>query len=332
MNHIIPFGKSLLSIGFAAVFVTACASAPKMPDGAADVRQQLTQLQGDRQLALLAPLAIKEAEQAVILAEQPDKNTQLTRHRVVMAERKVAMASTQAQTRLLESQRDALSQQRDDVRLNARTLEAKRARADASDARSDAEQARSQASSAQAEASDARIDSARAKRQAMLAENREQSALSEARSARQQAESSDAAAAELRTQLDELNAKPTERGLVVTLGDVLFDTGKANLKVSSSNHLQKLAKFLMAYPERTAQIEGHTDDVGSDASNMLLSQRRAETVKTFLQAKGVADSRLDVTGMGESTPMASNSTVDGREQNRRVEVIIANAVELADKR
>lgn len=332
MNRIIPFGKTLLSLSFAAIFVTACASAPKMPDGAADVRQQLNQLQSDRQLAILAPLAIKEAERAVILAEQPEKNSELAHHRVVMAERKVAMASAQAQTRLLESQREALSQQRDDVRLNARTLEAKRARADASDARSDAEQARSQASSAQAEASDARIDSALAKRQAMLAENREQSALSEARSARQQAENSDAAAAELRIQLDELNAKPTDRGLVVTLGDVLFDTGKANLKVSSSNHLQKLAKFLMAYPERTAQIEGHTDDVGSDASNMLLSQRRAETVKTFLQAKGVADSRLDVTGMGESTPLASNATADGRQQNRRVEVIIANAVELADMR
>ncbi|ALS99726.1 OmpA family protein [Lacimicrobium alkaliphilum] len=332
MNRILPFGRTLLSISFAAVFVTACASAPKMPDGAADVRQQLTQLQSDSQLAVLAPLAIKEAEQAVILAEQPERNTELAHHRVVMAERKVAMAGAQAQTRLLESQREALSQQRDDVRLNARTLEAKRARADASDARSDAEQARSQASSAQAEASDARIDSALAKRQAMLAENREQNALSEARSARQQADSSDAAAAELRTQLDELNAKPTDRGLVVTLGDVLFDTGKANLKVSSSNHLQKLAKFLMAYPERTAQIEGHTDDVGSDASNMLLSQRRAETVKTFLLAQGIADSRLAVTGMGENTPLASNSTADGREQNRRVEVIIANAVELADKR
>ena len=114
---------------------------------------------------------------------------------------------------------------------------------------------------------------------------------------------------------------------MVTLGDVLFDTGRANLKSGTSNHLDKLAEFLNAYPTRTALIEGHTDDVGSDAANMLLSQRRADTVKAFLVAQGIAGSRLNASGKGEGVPLASNATAEGRAQNRRVEVIIANAQE-----
>lgn len=324
MKMPIPCRKSLLSIGLAAALLSACATAPKSPDGSANVRQQLTRLQNDGQLALLAPLAIKDAEQAVMLAEQPEKNTAVSAHRLVLAERKVAIASTQAQTRLLELQRDGLNQQRDEVRIAARTREANLARADASAARDDAEQARSLASRAQADASGARSDTELAKRQALLASNREQIALSDARSARQQADAADAEASRLRDELTELNARPSDRGLVVTLGDVLFDSGKDSLKSNSSNHLDKLALFLQNYPDRTATIEGHTDDVGANAANMLLSQRRADTVKAFLLAQGIAANRLQATGKGEDAPLTANTTADGRQQNRRVEVIIAN--------
>lgn len=313
MKPIKNFSKTLLSLSLAAALLAGCAAAPKSPEGAANVRAQLTQLQADQQLAVLAPLAINDAAQAVRLAEQPEKNTALAAHRVVMAERKVTMASTQAKTRLLELQREALSQKRDDVQLNARTREAANARADASEARSEAQFARSQASSARLAES--------------AAAGRENAALSAAASARQQAAVSAATTSDLRAQIAELNARPTNRGLVVTLGDVLFDTGRANLKNGSSNHLDKLALFLNAYPERTAQIEGHTDDVGSDAANMLLSQRRADTVKAFLVAQGIAGSRLEASGKGEGAPLASNALPDGRQQNRRVEVIIANVQE-----
>ena len=313
MNAIPQFHRTLLNLSLAAMLITGCASAPQAPDGAANVRQQLTQLQADPQLALLAPLAIKDAEQAVVLAERPENNNALAAHRVTMAERKVTMARTQAQTRWLEQQRAALSQQRDEVRLAARTREADLARADASSARVDARGARS--------------DTELAKRQAMLAANREQVALSDARTARQRANQADAEAASLRDELAELNARPSDRGLVITLGDVLFDTAQASLKNGSSNHLDKLALFLNNYPERTAQIEGHTDEVGSEAANMLLSQRRADTVKAFLVAQGVAGSRLNASGKGEGVPLASNTTAEGRAQNRRVEVIIANVQE-----
>lgn len=308
-----PIRKTLLGLGVVSVFIAGCASAPKSPAGSANVRQQLTQLQTDAELAVLAPLAIKDAEQAVMLAEQAEKDAALAAHRVVMAERKVAMANAQAKTRQLELQRDALSQRRDEVRLNARTREANMARADATQSRADA--------------SDARSATEQAKQQAMLAANREQVALSAARTARLQAEEASQEAVDLRSELAELNARPSDRGLVVTLGDVLFDSGQASLKKGSNNHLDKLAQFLNTYPKRSVQIEGHTDDVGSESANMLLSQRRADSVKSFLVAQGIAGSRLGASGKGESAPLASNVTVDGRQQNRRVEVIIASAIE-----
>jgi len=289
MNLLRTHHKTLLALSLTGLFLTGCASAPTSPDGAANVRQQLTALQAEQQLSVLAPLAIKEAEQAVRVAEQPEQDLALAKHRVIMAERKVALARSQAETRQLELQRTALSQRRDEVQLDARTREANMAR-------SDADRARGQADMAQ----------------------------DDARAARQRADASEANAADLRAEIAELNAQTTERGLVVTLGDLLFDTGQFSLRGGSNVHLDKLAQFLNTNIERTAMIEGHTDDVGADASNMLLSQRRADTVKAFLVTQGVASNRLTSSGKGEAIPLATNATVQGRQQNRRVEVIIAN--------
>lgn len=130
--------------------------------------------------------------------------------------------------------------------------------------------------------------------------------------------------ADLQRQLDELNAKETERGMVITLGDVLFDTGRSDLKSGAVGNLAKLAAFLNQYPDRTVAIEGHTDSVGSRDSNMGLSQRRADAVRSYLVSQGVNASRITTAGMGEDVPVADNDTAGGRQQNRRVEVIIAN--------
>lgn len=128
----------------------------------------------------------------------------------------------------------------------------------------------------------------------------------------------------LRRQIAELNAKETERGLVVTLGDMLFETGKSQLKGNAAENLAKLSSFLKAYPDRTLMIEGHTDNVGSEGSNLSLSQRRAESVRTYLLEQGISNSRLGAYGKGENSPVASNDSISGRALNRRVEVIIAN--------
>lgn len=128
----------------------------------------------------------------------------------------------------------------------------------------------------------------------------------------------------LRREIAELNAKETERGLVVTLGDMLFETGNAQLKGNAVENLSKLSTFLNNNPDRTLVIEGHTDSVGSDASNQSLSQRRAESVRSHLLSQGIAANRLSAVGKGEHSPVASNDSVSGRALNRRVEVIIAN--------
>jgi outer membrane protein OmpA-like peptidoglycan-associated protein len=129
-------------------------------------------------------------------------------------------------------------------------------------------------------------------------------------------------ATDLQAQIKLLNAKQTERGWVVTLGDVLFDTGKANLKTATNQHLGDLAQFLAKYPLRGAIIEGHTDSVGGLSYNQQLSQQRADSVRDFLLGRGIVSSRLSSSGKGEQQPIAGNDSVSGRQQNRRVEVII----------
>jgi len=130
--------------------------------------------------------------------------------------------------------------------------------------------------------------------------------------------------AELQRQIDELHAQPTDRGLVVTLGDVLFASGKADVMSGAAGNLNRLAAFLNKYPDRTVVIEGYTDNVGSEQYNQGLSERRAESVKSYLAGQGVGLLRLSASGKGESGAVADNSSATGRQQNRRVEVVISN--------
>lgn len=275
MNKPYNKAKKLIAVAIASTLLAACMTSPTKPQGAAEARARLTQLQSDAQLATRAPVAIKDAEQAVIAAEQPQKDKALGQHLVYVADRKVAIASARAQSRLLEDQRKSLSEQREGARLDSRTREADSARLDADMARIDTKVAQEQSE-------------------------------------------------DLKRQIDELNAKATERGLVVTLGDLLFATGRSELKGGASAHLGKLAAFLNKYPDRTIVIEGHTDSVGSEASNFSLSQRRADSVKSYLVGQGVASNRIQTSGKGEGVPVADNESASSRQQNRRVEVIIVD--------
>jgi outer membrane protein OmpA-like peptidoglycan-associated protein len=136
----------------------------------------------------------------------------------------------------------------------------------------------------------------------------------------------EAQAAELQRQVDALQAKVTDRGLVLTLGDVLFATGRAELNPGTASNLNQLVTFLGNYPSRTVMIEGHTDNVGTEDYNQGLSQRRADSVRSYLVRQGVDAARLTAVGAGESAPVAGNESATGRQLNRRVEVIISNPV------
>jgi outer membrane protein OmpA-like peptidoglycan-associated protein len=288
--------------------VASCATAPQSPQGSADVRSKLSALQSNSNLANQVPVEIREAEAAVKIAEAPvGKAVALGAHRVYMADHMVEIATAKAATRYAESQRAMLAQQRDQARLDARTREADKARRESATAQRESATAQRESATAQRETEAAR---------ASAASNAAEAASNAAEAARN--------AKELQRQIDVLQAEATDRGLVLTLGDVLFATGRSDLKSGGTNTLDKLVVFLNEYPNRNVAIEGHTDDVGSLEMNQTLSQHRADSVKSYLMQKGIKAMRLTASGMGETQPIAENSSESGRQQNRRVEVIIKN--------
>jgi len=288
--------KTLIATAVATALLAACAAAPVKPDGASEARNKLTQLQSDPDLANRAPMAMKEADTAVRTAEQPQIDKDLGAYRVYMADRKVEIARAEAETSLAEDQRAALSAQRETARLDARTHEADAAEGKVAAARAEGAEQKVAADEARNEAGAANLAAANSEQQA----------------------------AELRRQIDALQAKPTDRGLVLTLGDVLFASGKADLLSGATGNLDRLAAFLNKYPDRTVVIEGYTDNVGSEQYNQGLSERRAESVKSYLAGQGIGSVRLSALGKGESGAVADNSSAAGRQQNRRVEVVISN--------
>jgi len=132
-------------------------------------------------------------------------------------------------------------------------------------------------------------------------------------------------AANAQAELEALKAKQTDRGIVLTLGDVLFDTGRAELNPGAAMKLDRLAQFLSEHADRRVQVEGFTDSVGSDSYNQDLSQRRADAVKAALIGRGIDPARINTEGYGKAYPVASNNEASGRQLNRRVEVVIGNS-------
>lgn len=132
-------------------------------------------------------------------------------------------------------------------------------------------------------------------------------------------------AQELQRQMSELQAERTERGMVLTLGDVLFDSNEATLKAGANHNIIKIAEFMHSYPDRQAVIEGHTDSMGEENYNLDLSRARAYAVRQALVQQGIPAVRISTQGFGESLPVASNETAVGRQENRRVEIIFPDA-------
>jgi outer membrane protein OmpA-like peptidoglycan-associated protein len=296
MNNSGNFPKrSMIAVAAAAAIFAGCASVPKKPLGSEAVRAKLTALQSDPSLANSAPVAMKDAEAAVIVAEMAQKDLELAAHRVYIADRKVDTARALAQTQTAETERKSLVEQGEKARREARTREADLAKNDALVARAENAEQKAIAGRARENADAAQLAANAAQQQAI----------------------------ELQRQLEILQARPTDRGLVLTLGDTLFATGKSEIKSGATANLDKLTAFLNEYPQRTVVIEGYTDSMGSDEMNQSLSQRRADAVKGYLVGRGVSSDRLSASGRGENSPVADNESATGRQQNRRVEVVIS---------
>jgi len=187
-----------------------------------------------------------------------------------------------------------------------------------------------------AQAGEARISEARARQEVAKAqdertriqlqarERETQQAKAEAATARNTAQAAQSELADARQELNDLQAKQTDRGLVMTLSDVLFDTGKATLKPGATRDLDRLAQALKDNGNTRVKIEGYTDSVGSATYNQGLSERRAQAVADALQMRGVPADHYQVEGLGKEYPVASNNTPEGRQQNRRVEIVFSD--------
>jgi len=318
----------LLLLLVAVVALSACQSAPKKDLALERVRASLQQLQDDEVLAGYAPLALSDAERALRQAEQATKPDQ-REHLLYMAERRILIARAIAQREQLEATHRALEDERSAMRIRASELETAKAREEAAQARMMMAASEEDALRRRAEAQTARQQELEAARAAELArEEAEQarrladSRASEAELARREAELAVAQMDSLKRQLENLQLRETESGVVVTLGDVLFNTGETELRDEAMTSLVEVVDLLQTEPDKKIRIEGHTDATGPAETNVRLSQERADSVMAALVSLGVAADRLTAVGMGEDFPIDSNESEEGRSRNRRVDVIL----------
>lgn len=300
-------------------------------------------------IAANASVPLYEASKVLADADKAEKESEKDRLAAI-AEKKVQMARVTAEQKIADKKMETLKKEKQEILLETRQREAERAKAEAEKAKSDAERAKleterkagelavkaKEAEMAQKAAEEAKTQSAEMRQQAEAKAKEAQQALllaqqskaeaetaqKAAEEARRQAEAAKAEAEQLRKELSDLKGKETDRGLVLTMGDVLFDTGKANLKANAMRNMDKLAEFLKKYPKRNIMVEGHTDSRGSESMNLTLSQNRADSVRSALVSRGVDGTRITAKGYGKSMPIADNSVESGRSQNRRVEIIV----------
>ena len=321
-------GIRLLAV-VALLALAACTSAPKKDLALEQVRTQLEELKSNEDLAGYAPLALGEAERALRQAETATGNDTYRIHLIYMADRRIQIARAVAQREQLEEEIVRLGEERNDLLVRASQMEAERARFEAEQARmiseaqaEDARRAREEAAMAAQREAESQRTAEQAQVEAQQAKALAASSVTAAELARREAELAVEQANTLRRQLENLQLRQTESGVVVTLGDVLFETGETDLRSEAMESLVEVVDLLQSEPDKQIRIEGHTDSTGNEEANLLISQQRADAVLEALVSLGVDADRVTSVGMGQDFPIASNDTEDGRAQNRRVDVIL----------
>ena len=274
----------------AAAILSACASMPNQ--SLTEAHSSYNNARTNPEITNLAALELKDAGDTLNRADyafNKDEDDETVNHLAYVAKQQVDIAQETAKGKTAELAVANASAKRNQVQLDARTAEADTAKLQVE------------------------IVEEKANWQAT------QLAVANANSERDQA-----LIAEQEMQLQALNAKKTERGMVITLGDVLFSTNKAQLKSGGTRNVQKLADFLTQYPQYKVLVEGYTDSRGSDEFNQELSDRRADAVQTALMEMAISSGRVATRGYGEAFPVASNDNAGGRQLNRRVEIILSD--------
>lgn len=318
LTHRLPHLVAAIALGAGLV---ACQTTPRANADLEAARDAVSRAGTEPNAARAAAVELDQAQQALRRAESAwfdRRDGDETQHLSYLALRRAETALAMTRQANAEDRLQHAGAERDRLRLEARTREADAAARSAQAARADAQSAQVQALSAQAQAQSAQVQAQSA--QARAEQSRQQAEAAKA----QLAEQTDRTAA-LERDLALLQARNTERGMVVTVGDVLFATGRAELQPGAYRRARQLAEVMRQYPERRVLVEGFTDSTGSESMNLALSQRRAEAFRLALLEAGVAPERVELRGHGQAYPVADNSTAAGRQQNRRVEVLFSDS-------
>lgn len=291
--HLAPI---LLAI---AALVGACSSVPTTTSLLDQTRSDYRMAQSNPKVASYAPLEMKQAgeamEQANAAASHNDSAEKVDKL-AYLARQKIALTQEVAKQKSAEAEVASAAKERDQIRLAQRTNEADQAK----------------------------LAAEKSQLAAQAAQRSTQVAQEEAAAAQRKTQEAQAHAAQLEAQLADLAAKKTARGIVITLGDVLFGTDMANLNPNGMRTVQKLTDVLRQNPQRTVLVEGFTDSTGAASYNQQLSERRAGAVQSALQELGIARERVAIRGYGESYPVAANDTAQNRQLNRRVEIVLSD--------
>lgn len=290
----------------AAAALSACGGMPQGNTQLEQARQEYRNLRADPRAQNDNSTEMKLATEALSQANTAwnnDADPARVNHLSYLVSQRVAIVRATLDTKTAQDAMNAAAANRGKVQLEARTQEA--------------DAAQRNAAAAQQATQAAQLDTAAAERDAAAA----RTASSQAQLATQDALERNC---QLEARLKDLNAKPTPRGLVITLGDVLFDVDRAALRPGGMRLVQQLAAVLTEFPQRNALVEGHTDSTGSDAHNQTLSTQRAVAVRAALLDQGIAGPRISTRGYGESNPVASNDSAAGRQINRRVEIVLSD--------
>ena len=328
--RILPLTLTLV----AAAVLAGCSSMPANNSLLDQARADYGNAQSSPQVTTLAASELSQAGNTLDKANAAftkDESEAKVSHLAYVAKQEVAIARETADQKSSELAVANAMAERDSVRLQARTQEAEAAQRSAQNSQLQSEAARRDAQDAHRRADADRLAANQAQRNAQDAQRQAEAerlaagqAQRDAQAASQLTREAQERSMALQAQLVALEAKKTDRGMVVTLGDVLFDTNEAVLKSGGMRNVQKLADFFKQYPERNVLIEGFTDSTGSDGHNQQLSDRRASSVRTALLGMGMGTERISWRGYGEAYPVAGNDTAAGRQQNRRVEMVVSD--------
>lgn len=268
----------------------------------------------------------KTSVEALINGKVKRKNRELA---VYISRHKIAFARLVAESQWIESQIAIEQDRAHNFEVSISKTEAQIARHDAEIARmmliaqqEETQRSKERADQAEIVAQNSMDQAELLKQETQAAKRYAKAQAEEAELAKLEAELAIEEADSLRRKLNSIATEQTDKGLMMTLGDFVFDSGKATIKSEAVENFSKVIDFINTYPDNQVRIEGHTDSSGSNKLNLKLSQYRADAVKALLVKNGIIASQIDAVGMGEDFPIAGNTTKAGKAKNRRVEIII----------